>query len=157
MKKHPFIFKSGSWIGEGKITLSMMDEELAFYTRWKVPEVDKKGRVDSLQEIQISGLSDVMQNQFAFYDITRRGFHIELENQSLGKVVGKGMISDNLIGWEFRLDHLGFEGFEFYEKGDAPGTYLMHAEYSTNDDFRTVIHGKIWRPLEDQNELEKSN
>jgi len=24
----------------------------------------------------------------------------------------------------------------------------MHAEYATNDDFRTVIHGKIWRALE---------
>ncbi len=128
-----------------------MDEVLDFYTRWKVPEADEKGYVDSLQEIQISGLSDVMQNQFTFYDITRRGFHIELENQSLGKVVGKGMINDHRIGWEFRLDHLGFEGFEFYEKGDTSEAYLMHAEYATNDDFRTVIHGKIWRPLEENN------
>ncbi|MCB1107602.1 MAG: hypothetical protein KDK76_05870 [Chlamydiia bacterium] len=145
MTKHPFIFKPGSWLGEGKISLSMTEEKLPFFTRWKVPKPDEKGRVDSVQEIQISGLSDVMQNQFAFYDITRKGFHIELENQSLGKVVGKGMINDKLIGWEFRLDHLGFEGFEFYEISEIPDTYLMHAEYATNDDFRTVIHGKIWR------------
>lgn len=150
--KHPFIFKPGGWIGEGKITLSMMDEPLAFFTRWKVPEADEKGRVDSIQEIQISGLPDVMQNLFAFYDVTQKGFQIELENQSLGKVVGKGMINDKLIGWEFRLEHLGFEGFEFYEKGEAPDTYLMHAEYATSDDFRTVIHGKIWRPVEDSTE-----
>jgi len=35
-----------------------------------------------------------------------------------------------------------------YEKSELPDTYLMHAEYATNDDFRTVIHGKIWRALE---------
>ena len=114
----------------------MMDEELPFYTRWKVPE-GEKGRIES------------MQNQFIFYNITRRNFAIELENQSLGKVVGKGMINETLIGWEFRLEHLGFEGFEFYEKSEAPDTYLMHAEYATNDDFRTVIHGKIWRSHEE--------
>ena len=131
-------------------------KSLLFIRDGKFQKWMKKGRIDSLQEIQISELSDVMQNQFAFYGITRRGFHIELENQSLGKVVGKGMINDNLIGWEFRLDHLGFEGFEFYEKGETPDTYLMHAEYSHQRTiFRTVIHGKIWRPLEDQNELEK--
>lgn len=149
MTKHRFIFKAGSWIGEGKITLSMVDEELSFYTRWKVPE-GEKGRIESAQEIQISGFPDVMQNQFAFYDITKKTFAIELENQSLGKVVGVGMINDQLIGWEFRLNHLGFEGFEFYEKGEAPDTYLMHAEYATNDDFRTVIHGKVWRLLDEK-------
>jgi hypothetical protein len=141
--KHPFILKPGNWLGEGKITLSMVEEELPFYTRWNVPPSDK-GRIASKQEIQISTLSDMMQNQFVFYDITAKSFAIELENQSLGKVIGKGMINDCLIGWEFRLDHLGFEGFEFYEKSDLPDTYLMHAEYATNDDFRTVIHGKIW-------------
>lgn len=144
--KHPFIFKPGTWLGEGKITLSTMEEDLPFFTRWEVFAADNKGRIKSLQEIEISGLSEVMQNQFIFYDITSKGFAIELENQSLGKVVGKGMISDKLIGWEFRLDHLGFEGFEFYEKSDTPDIYLMHAEYATNDDFRTVIHGKIWIP-----------
>ena len=148
MIEHPFIFKAGAWLGEGKITLSMMEDALPFYTKWKVPEISSNGRVDSMQEIQITGLADVMQNQFAFYDITRKGFHIELENQSIGQVVGKGIISEKLIGWEFRLDHLGFEGFEFYEKSELPDTYLMHAEYATNDDFRTVIHGKIWRALE---------
>jgi hypothetical protein len=141
--KHPFILTPGNWIGEGRITLSMVEEELSFHTRWNVPP-HNKGRIESKQEIQISSLSDIMQNQFVFYDITAKSFAIELENQSLGKVVGKGMINDYLIGWEFRLDHLGFEGFEFYEKSDLPDTYLMHAEYATNDDFRTVIHGKIW-------------
>ena len=151
MAKHPFILKPGHWLGEGKITLSMMEEnELAFFTRWKVPLADETGRIDALQEIQISGLSDVMHNQFAFYDLSRQSFCIELENQSIGKVVGQGLINKEIIGWEFRLGHLGFEGFEFYEAADQPDTYLMHAEYSTSDDFRTVIHGKIWKKLEEE-------
>lgn len=141
--KHPFILKPGAWLGEGKITLSTVEEELPFYTRWNVSPGDK-GRIESKQEIEISGVPDLMQNQFAFFDLSDKAFAIELENQSLGKVVGKGLINDCLIGWEFRLDHLGFEGFEFYEKSELPDTYLMHAEYATNDDFRTVIHGKIW-------------
>ncbi len=133
------------------MTLSTGDESLPFYTRWKVPK-DNNGRIESVQEIQISGLSDVMHNQFAFYAIKRKKFSIELENQSLGKVVGEGIVNDKFIGWEFRLDHLGFEGFEFYEKSENLDTYLMHAEYATNDDFRTVIHGKIWRSIEESQE-----
>ncbi|MCB1115361.1 MAG: hypothetical protein KDK71_02730 [Chlamydiia bacterium] len=147
--KHPFILKPGAWLGEGKITLSTVEEELPFYTRWNVSPGDK-GRIESKQEIEISGVPDLMQNQFAFFDLSEKAFAIELENQSLGKVVGKGLINNCLIGWEFRLDHLGFEGFEFYEKSELPDTYLMHAEYATNDDFRTVIHGKIWLRQEEK-------
>lgn len=143
-KQHPFLFKPGSWLGEGKITLSMMDEKLPFYTRWMIPSVNDRGIIACIQEIQIAGLSEIMHNQFAFYDISRRNFAIKLENQSIGKVEGKGIINPELIGWEFRLGHLGFEGFEFYEAGPEPDTYLLHAEYATTDDFRTVIHGRIW-------------
>jgi len=148
--KHPFIFTPGAWLGEGKITLSMMDEALPFYTRWKVPEVDEQGNILCFQEVQIAGLSDLMLNQFSFYDLSQKNFAISLENQSIGKVVGKGMVYPNKIGWEFRLGHLGFEGFEFYEKTDEPDKYLLHAEYATSDDFRTVIHGKIWKKQPDE-------
>ena len=143
MRKHRFIFKPGSWIGEGKITFSMIDEPLPFYTKWESFKREN-GRIELMQEIQVSGLAEVMQNQFAFYDMNSKIFAIKLKNQSLGQVIGKGMINDQVIGWEFRLNRLGFEGFEFYEKGKTPKTYFMHAEYATNDDFRTVIHGKIW-------------
>ena len=149
-KKHPFIFEPGFWLGEGKISLSMMDEKLPFYTRWTVPSADDKGLIACLQEIQIAGLSDMMHNQFSFYDVSRQNFAIKLENQSIGKVVGKGIINSKLIGWEFRLGQLGFEGFEFYEVAKEPDTYLLHAEYAASDDFRTVIHGKIWKKAPEQ-------
>ncbi|MCH9614740.1 MAG: hypothetical protein SP1CHLAM54_12930 [Chlamydiia bacterium] len=147
MKEHPFLGGAGHWLGEGKITLNMMEEELPFYTKWKVPLPDDLGRIECSQEIQISGLNDLMLNEFAFYDIKNGKFTIELENQSLGKVVGSGIITPEKIAWEFRLNNLGFEGFEFYEKVDD-NNYKLHAEYSTNDEFRTVIHGRIWKKVD---------
>lgn len=140
---HPFIFKPGQWLGEGRITLNMMDEELPFYTKWRVPLPDDGQRIDCVQEIQIAGLSDLMLNEFSFFDLGPRDFTIELENQSLGKVVGVGLVTPERVAWEFRLNHLGFEGFEFYQKVDDEN-YKMHAEYATTDEFRTVIHGRIW-------------
>ena len=140
---HAFIFKPGQWLGEGKITLDMMDETMPFYTKWRVPLVEEGGVLQCTQEIQIAGLSDLMMNEFSLYDIRGNDFAIELQNQSLGKVVGTGLISPETIAWEFRLNHLGFEGFEFYQKVDE-NTYKVHAEYATTDEFRTIIHGKIW-------------
>lgn len=127
----------------------MVKEELPFYTKWKISPQDDTGYIECIQEIQISGLSDIMINQFVFYDILQKDFCIELENQTLGKVVGKGMLNPNRLAWEFRLGHLGFEGFEFYEATED-GSYKMHAEYATVDDFRTEIHGKIWKKTEEE-------
>jgi len=145
MTNHPFILSPSSWLGEGKIKLSMVDEELGFFTRWNVSNRDPTGKIECIQEIQVKGVSDIMHNQFAFFDLTPVAFNVELENQALGKVIGSGIINEKVIGWEFRIADLGFEGFEFYEKQEDE-SYLMHAEYATTDQFRTVIQGKIWRP-----------
>lgn len=145
MVKHPFILEAGEWVGEGQIRFSMMDEkELPFTTNWTVPSPNKEGKIAAVQNIYVSGLSETMCNRLLFYDLAPENFAIELQNQSLGMVVGQGIINPKLIGWEFRLEQLGFEGFEFYEasKNDE-GAYFFHAEYATSDDFRTVIHGKM--------------
>ena len=141
---HPFILSPSSWLGEGKIQLNMVDEELGFFTRWNVTHPEGTGKIECVQEIQVKGLSDIMFNQFLFYDVSHNTFIIELENQALGRVVGSGIISDKVIGWEFRVEELGFEGFEFYEK-QSDGTYQMRAEYATQDQFRTLIQGKVWQ------------
>jgi hypothetical protein len=143
---HPFILTPSSWLGEGKIQLNMVDEELAFFTRWKVAQKDDSGKIECVQEIQVKGLSDIMQNQFLFYDLAPGTFVIELENVALGRVVGNGVISDKVIAWEFRAPDLGFEGFELYEKQEDM-SYLMRAEYATADQFRTVIKGKVWQQV----------
>jgi hypothetical protein len=147
MTKHLFILSSNQWLGEGKIKLNMVDEDLVFFTRWNVAAKDSSGIIDCKQEIQVRGLSEVMINQFIFSEITATSFAIELENQALGKVRGRGVIDENTIGWEFRIEELGFEGFEFYEKAGEM-SYLMQAEYTTNDDFRTQIKGKLWLPVQ---------
>lgn len=127
------------------MTLSVMNEKFPFYTRWKIPSADEEGAISCVQEIEIGGLSDTMLNQFFFYDLSESHFCAELNNQSIGKVIGKGFVSAKLIGWEFRLGHLGFEGFEFYEMTGEIDAYLVHAEYCASDDFRTIIHGKLWK------------
>lgn len=143
MTEHPFLLEPKKWLGEGKITLSMVEEELDFFTSWNLGALDQDGAIAAMQEVQIKGMNDVMQNQFHISDLSDTQFTIELENAALGTIYGKGIIKNNLIAWEFRDNEMGFEGFEFYEKQDD-GTYLMRAEYATPDQFRTTIRGKIW-------------
>jgi len=144
MSKHPFIFSPGAWLGEGKIKLNMVEEELAFVTRWNCDSPDPEGKIECIQEIQVKGLSDIMHNQFVLYDMNSGEFAIDLENQALGRIVGKGLINDKVIAWEFRVEDIGFEGFEFYEK-QSDDSYLMRAEYATSDQFRTLIQGRVWK------------
>lgn len=144
MKHHPFLFTPATWLGQGKIQLNMATEELEFFTRWTVNHIDTDGRIVCLQEIQIKGLSEVMQNEFLLFDLTTDAFGIELENDALGRVEGKGLVTDQTIAWEFRIEDIGFDGFEIYEKQDEKN-YTMRAEYATNDQFRTVIQGKLWQ------------
>lgn len=141
---HVFLLEPGAWLGQGKIQLNMVAEELTFFTRWNIGLSDPKGRIECLQEIQVKGLSDIMHNQFAMYNFTSGEFAIDLENQALGKIIGKGLVNDKVIAWEFRIEEMGFDGFEFYEKIDDKN-YLMRAEYATSDQFRTLIEGKIWQ------------
>ena len=151
MTNHSFILEPSSWLGEGKIQLSMVEEELGFCTRWNVSLPDATGKIECVQEIQVKGLSDVMFNQFSFYDVSPSTFVVELENQALGCVVGTGIINEKVIAWEFRVEDLGFEGFEFYEK-QSDDSYLMRAEYATTDQFRTVITGRVWKSVQPKKE-----
>ncbi len=145
MLQHAFILSPYPWLGEGKIRLNMVEEELGFVTRWKVSNKDAGGIIECVQEIQVKGLADIMLNQFVLYDFSGNHFSIDLENPALGKITGSGLIEDHVIAWEFRIQELGFEGFEFYEKESAD-CYRMRAEYATTDQYRTVINGKVWRP-----------
>ncbi len=144
MSEHSFILSPSTWLGEGKIQLNMVDEELDFYTRWNIGAKDKGGKIECLQEIQVKGLSEIMHNQFLFFDLAPGTFSVEFDNPSLGKMLGKGVITDKTIAWEFRCPQIGFEGFEMYEKQEN-GVYYLHAEYATNDQLRTVIKGKVWQ------------
>jgi hypothetical protein len=149
MENHLFLLQPHGWLGEGRIKLNMVDEELFFFTRWVVNPRNESGEIECLQEIQVKGMSDIMHNQFMIKNLSPGTFLIELENQALGKVQGDGVINDKVIAWEFRIKDLGFEGFEFYEK-QPDNSYLMRAEYATSDQFRTIISGKLWQPVKEK-------
>ena len=144
-KKHDFILNPNNWIGEGTITLNMVEEELAFYTKWQVQTPDFAGKIVSSQELQITGIAENMRNELTFYDFTDKNFTVEMENSNIGRVVGNGVYDDKLIAWEFRSHELNFEGFESYYL-QPDGSYLMHVEYVTSDQFRTQIEGRLWKP-----------
>lgn len=142
--KHQFLMTPCTWLGQGKIQLNMVAEELGFMTRWHIKPIDGDGRIECTQEIQVKGLSEVMHNEFLIHNLIGGEFSIDLENQALGRVTGKGLINDKVIAWEFRVEAIGFEGFELYEKQDDKN-YLMRAEYATDDQFRTLIQGRLWQ------------
>ena len=144
MTQHQFLLTPCTWLGQGKIQLNIVSEELAFFTRWNVSNVDSDGRIECAQEIQVKGLSDVMHNEFLIHNLNGGEFSIDLENQALGKISGKGLVNDKVIAWEFRVEEIGFEGFELYEKQDDKN-YILRAEYATSDQFRTLIQGRLWQ------------
>lgn len=155
MKEHDFINKPFSWIGEGNISLNMVEEDLTFYTNWKVSDADSFGKIQAIQEIQIGGISENMKNQLTFYDFTDKNFSVEMENSNIGRVIGRGVYDKKIIAWEFRENDLNFEGFETYYLQDD-GSYLVHIEYVTSDQFRTQLEGRIWLPpLKNINQSEK--
>ena len=127
----------------------MVEEELSFYTSWDLEEEDPDGKIIATQEVQIQGMNDSMHNQFCITDRTSSQFSIELENAALGTIIGKGVIKEGLIAWEFVNNDMDFEGFEFYEKQED-GSYLMRAEYVTPEQYRTTIRGRIWEKQDEE-------
>lgn len=140
---HNFIFSPGNWKGEGKILLSMVEEDLGFLANWSVLNKDLRGKIQCVQEIQIHGLSENMKNEMSFFDFQPTTFTVEMENPNVGRVKGAGVYDDKLIAWEFRENDLNFEGFESYILQED-GSYFMHGEYFSSDQFRTQIQGRIW-------------
>lgn len=143
MFNHTFIFNPGAWAGEGKIVLSMVEEELLFNTQWAVQNKDFSGKVTCAQEIMIQGLSESMRNELTFYDFSHKNFLVDMENQNVGRIVGAGVYDEKTIAWEFRNNEMNFEGFETYTL-QPDGTYLMKGEYVTSDQFRTQIEARIF-------------
>lgn len=142
MCNHGFILSPGTWSGEGKILLNMIEEELMFNTNWIVQQKDFAGKVQCIQEIQIQGLSENMRNELTFYDFQTKQFAVDMENQNIGRIAGSGVLDEKMIAWEFRNSETNFEGYETYTLQDD-GSYLMRGEYVTADQFRTQIEAHL--------------
>lgn len=143
MFNHGFILSPGTWSGEGKILLNMIEEELIFNTNWIVQQKDFSGKVQCIQEIQIQGLAENMRNELTFYDFQSKQFAVDMENQNIGRIAGSGLFDEKMIAWEFRNSETNFEGYETYALQED-GSYLMRGEYVTSDQFRTQIEARIW-------------
>jgi hypothetical protein len=150
MTHHSFILNPSQWLGEGKIQLNMVEEELPFHTKWTIGQKNESGQIECTQKIQVKGLSEIMHNEFIFFDFSPNKFLLQLDSPSIGKVSGKGLITENIVAWEFRAPEIEFEGFEIYEK-QPDGSYLLHAEYASSDQLRTVIKGKVWQQASSEN------
>lgn len=142
MIQHEFIFHPGSWVGEGKVSFNSTSETLHFYTKWTVEKADSFG-IGANQIVEIQGSEPSMKNHFVLTEVTPAKFAIHLENDILGKVTGSGVLDGKTIAWEFHGQG-SLEGFEVYELQDN-GDYMLHAEYTSKDQFRTVIDGRIWK------------
>lgn len=143
MPLHQFIFTPGIWIGEGKITFSTSPESIHFYTKWMIDQDMEKHVCSCQQQVEMRGVDENVFNSLTFFDITSTSFMVGLENELIGKVLGKGVIDEKTIAWEYRQG-TDFEGFEVYELQDN-GDYMLHAEYSSPDQYRTIIDGRIWK------------
>lgn len=141
MLGHTFIFQKGDWIGEGKIAFSASPEQIKFYTKWTI-ESASPSEIRCLQQVEMHGTTDQVRNHLTFMKIVEGAFEVELENDLVGKIFGKGIIDGKNIAWEYRNQEK-FEGFEVYERLEN-GDYLMHAEYASEEQFRTIIDGRIW-------------
>lgn len=143
MASHLFIFQPGIWLGEGFLTVSGSSEKTRFYTKWIVNEADANKEIYCKQSVEVQGADEKTINYFLFSLQDPASFHINLENDMLGKATGTGLIDPFTIAWEYR-GNPEFEGFEAY-KLDDNGEYVLHAEYVSTEIYRTVINGRIWR------------
>lgn len=138
-----FIFTSGLWLGEGKITLGTSKEFIKFYTKWVIDE-PSSGVMRGVQTVEMLGIEEHVVNTFIFSHLKPTSFEVSLENPQLAeKVIGTGIRNERTIAWEFR-GNSALEGFEVYER-QANGDYFIHAEYGSSSEFRTLIEGLIWQ------------
>lgn len=144
MGPHQFIFEPGEWIGEGRIAFSASSETIRFFTKWVINNAEPSGIVCT-QEVEMQGNEPNAKSTFRFSQVKPTQFSVELESEILGKVKGTGIIDPKTIAWEFHsVGDNGLEGFEVYELQDN-GDYMLHAEYASPDQFRTLIDGRIWK------------
>lgn len=136
-----FILTPGIWLGEGKISFSASPEFIKFYMKWEITE-EAPNVIRASQAIQMQGIEQKSINEFTFSEITDASFVVKLENEVFGEIMGSGIINDRMIGWEFQKD-ANFQGFETYERQEN-GDFFLHAEYGTNDRYRTIIEGLVW-------------
>lgn len=96
-KNHNFIIAPGKWIGEGKISLNMVAEELPFTMNWEISEKDSSGKIHSVQELQIQGLSEGMRNELFFTIFLQTSSQLRWTTQILEKFLALVFLQIRLL------------------------------------------------------------
>lgn len=139
---HLFLLSPGIWNGQGKVTFNSSPDIIPFYTQWEVFPT-QNNIIEATQKVEMEGTKETLLNHYRLHSLSPDAFLLELTNELLGKVEGRGLIKDKQIGWEFR-GQATFEGFEAYCLDDQ-GDYALHAEYASPDQYRTIINGRLWQ------------
>lgn len=141
MTAHKFLLQPGCWLGEGKVTFTASPDTLSFATRWDIS--DALGGIIALkQKVEMKDTGDTINNIYCVSALAETSFVIELSNDILGTAIGTGIIDEKKIAWEFR-GQANFEGYEVYDL-QPNGDYILHAEYASPEQYRTIIDARIW-------------
>lgn len=143
MEQHRFLVTPGRWLGEGNITIKGSDASIRFFADWVV-----KGDINEIvickQRVEMFQVEEHTINNIAIYAYSGNAFKIEIENDLFGKAKGKGLIEGRVIRWEFQQSHDdGLCGVEEYTLQDN-GDYHLHAEYYSDEIYRTTIKARLW-------------
>ena len=142
--KHSLFFGGASnWLGQGVIQLNVSTDRLPFYARWTVSE-GGEGEIIVLQELEIEGVEDKLENNLLIKNIVKDRFDIVIKNDIWGEADGWGRIYDEKVAWEVRKHGKGFEGLEVY-KVIGEDRYALSADYVSPNSYRTHIDGKLWK------------
>lgn len=106
-------------------------------------EKEEDGRLCCVQQVEMQGVDEKVINQFVIYAISEKKFKIDLQSESISLAKGSGVIDLKSVAWEFHGTK-GVEGFEVYQLQEN-GDYMMHAEYSSAELFRTIVDARLWR------------
>lgn len=140
---HLLFFEPGVWLGEGTIAFGASHDVIKFYTKW---QIEKTGdTMHCHQAVEMQNVDQKTINAYTVRNIDDGSFEIELTNEVLKEIKGKGSFNQTVLSWEFNIPDV-FVGQETYEKMEAePNLYSFHAEYASEELFRTIIDGIIWK------------
>ncbi len=119
----------------------MADDRFKYQTKWHIHSQEEE-RIYAIQEVKIEGFNESNKNQFVLTSLTPSSFGIELKNNIVGTVPGKGVLDAQVLAWEFHAPEMDFEGYEVYEL-HPDKSYSVRANYVSGEGLRTFIEGEL--------------
>lgn len=130
------LLKTGVWVGEGVLRLSMFEEVFPMKGIFYVAPLSVDSQeLSCLAEYRIAGYRDLIINYYNVHTFYRNKFTVAFENLEWGRVEGKGFLEKDYIGIEYGLNHAGFEGFESYQFNED--TFHLTQQYTIGNGLRS--------------------